>query len=449
MQLTATANRPTTSTPTQPAPSIDEVRAGRDALRLGDRGPAVELVQQELIAAGFLGKGQATGTFDARTEAAVRTFQGAKGLKVDGVVGPKTLGRIAAPTDKAKDPTPSYTTQGGTQIRAVPNDYAPKTTPQLVRANDPKLQRFLETQSTRAETNTDPAAARREVEAWTQKHPEVLKELGIKDVHALSPKQAIALSQRIATDAVDWPAGNKPLGPEKAVDGMGLEEALAARRASGKGSEGACRNFAELTHVSFETLKAMQDPATTQLRNTYAVDNSGGGHRTTGFVTIEPGGHAVATIADAAWNEGRAKLVDYTATTAHNDPSRSVRWSYLMRNIADGVGDPSRSAFRDRFDNGAGGAANDGKITQAEVTRAGGTAALSRTLDAMEPWHRGRMAELLTPEVMIALNAHRGALGQKELSPTSGANNLLYHGAGVRNVEQRDLEWKQKYAKLR
>jgi len=70
---------------TAPLPSIipafDE--DDRPTLRRGDKGPAVELVQTRVGV-------DATGTFDAITEAAVRSFQRAHGLVADGIVGPRT-----------------------------------------------------------------------------------------------------------------------------------------------------------------------------------------------------------------------------------------------------------------------------------------------------------------------------------------------------------------------
>jgi hypothetical protein len=58
------------------------------AVKRGDAGPCVKKVQQRLIAHGF-NPGKADGKFGPKTEATVRSFQQAKRLKVDGVVGPK------------------------------------------------------------------------------------------------------------------------------------------------------------------------------------------------------------------------------------------------------------------------------------------------------------------------------------------------------------------------
>lgn len=61
-------------------------------LRRGDEGPAVRDLQDHLARAGF---GVAEdGTFGAATEAAVRGFQAARGLHVDGICGPETWGAL-------------------------------------------------------------------------------------------------------------------------------------------------------------------------------------------------------------------------------------------------------------------------------------------------------------------------------------------------------------------
>jgi peptidoglycan hydrolase-like protein with peptidoglycan-binding domain len=58
-------------------------------LRLGAKGPAVVALQDALRAHGF-DPGASDGDFGPRTLTAVRRFQAARGLVVDGVVGPRT-----------------------------------------------------------------------------------------------------------------------------------------------------------------------------------------------------------------------------------------------------------------------------------------------------------------------------------------------------------------------
>lgn len=61
--------------------------------QIGDRDAKVGGIQQQLAAAGF--PGSANGVFDMQTEKAVRQFQQAKGLKVDGIVGEETLAALS------------------------------------------------------------------------------------------------------------------------------------------------------------------------------------------------------------------------------------------------------------------------------------------------------------------------------------------------------------------
>ena len=75
--------------------------AGTPVLRQGDRGWAVRVLQQQLKALGF-DPGPIDGIFGPRTEAAVKAFQRAVGIAVDGVVGPVTWSHL-----KARKSTPS------------------------------------------------------------------------------------------------------------------------------------------------------------------------------------------------------------------------------------------------------------------------------------------------------------------------------------------------------
>lgn len=467
------------------AAALDAVRAGQATLSRGDGGASVQTLQAALIAQGFLpardakGGRNDDGAFGGGTDQAVRAFQRAHGLSEDGVVGKNTLDALLASHGKGKGkpatntsdgydklPTlhtpgprevaaPDYKTAGGTRIRAVPNSYAPRTTPQTIVPKDERFHDFLKGQTNGMEKVTDVAKAQTEITAWAARNPTTLANLGIKDLRNLDPKQAAALSQCIATDITTWAPDGK-LSETRPLDSMGLDTALVALRTKGP-QVGACRNFAEATHSSFEILKAMQNPATTQLANTYAVDNPGGGHRTTAFVTIEPGGHAVATIVDAAWNEGDVthgrKGTDYTFSAAANDPKTSIRYSYFLRNVANHVGDGARDSFKSTFDNGAAYVDNhwagDKKIALAEVDKAGGIANLNAAINRLEPWNRGTMLAMLEPDVMVALNAHRGAVHETAVSPTAGANNLMYGGRQIANVAANDAKWNQARLRVR
>lgn len=64
-------------------------------LKQGDKGTQVKLLQQNLIALGYL-RGDADGIFGSGTKTAVMTFQAASGLTADGQAGIKTLNAIAS-----------------------------------------------------------------------------------------------------------------------------------------------------------------------------------------------------------------------------------------------------------------------------------------------------------------------------------------------------------------
>ena len=73
--------------PADPAPATD----ARPTIKKGSRGEYVTLLQTMLINRGYsCGSAGADGVFGTKTDSAVRTFQKAAGLVVDGIVGPKT-----------------------------------------------------------------------------------------------------------------------------------------------------------------------------------------------------------------------------------------------------------------------------------------------------------------------------------------------------------------------
>lgn len=79
-------------------------------LKRGSRGSKVKEVQEYLLALGYdLGQMGVDGKFGRRTRAAVRAYQKAAGLKVDGIVGKQTYAKLKdqanakSPTDDKKD----------------------------------------------------------------------------------------------------------------------------------------------------------------------------------------------------------------------------------------------------------------------------------------------------------------------------------------------------------
>lgn len=73
-------------------------RADADKLRLGDRGEAVRILQEQLIKAGYL-EGEPNGYFGPYTADAVRRFQAENYLAASGVAGPTTRAKLYASTN--------------------------------------------------------------------------------------------------------------------------------------------------------------------------------------------------------------------------------------------------------------------------------------------------------------------------------------------------------------
>ena len=93
-----------TSAPTPtPTPGVTPSRT----LRLGATGEDVKLVQNRLIALGYLTTA-ANGEYDSNTQAAVKAFQKRNSLSVDGVAGPKTYQKLFSDNPVAA-PTPTPT----------------------------------------------------------------------------------------------------------------------------------------------------------------------------------------------------------------------------------------------------------------------------------------------------------------------------------------------------
>ncbi len=73
-----------------------------DRIKYGDSGPLVTHVQQRLVHYGYYSAYAVDGKFGYSTYLAVRSFQYNNGLKVDGVVGPKTTAKLDSATATPK-----------------------------------------------------------------------------------------------------------------------------------------------------------------------------------------------------------------------------------------------------------------------------------------------------------------------------------------------------------
>lgn len=107
-----------------PAPDLNAVEYGQASLRRGMAGDSVAQLQRQLVRAGF--PVSVDGRFGPQTEAAVRRFQEARGIGVDGVVGPQTMEAFETSFDPGRrPPTGPVTPQN--PVPTVPAPRAPTT----------------------------------------------------------------------------------------------------------------------------------------------------------------------------------------------------------------------------------------------------------------------------------------------------------------------------------
>jgi peptidoglycan hydrolase-like protein with peptidoglycan-binding domain len=95
-------------------------RSTNPTLREGSKGPAVKELQNLLKAKGF-NPGPIDGAFGPKTKAAVLSFQRAKGITVDGIVGPQTWGKLKGAGGPAPTPNP-----GGGAVKGTAEDFVQK-----------------------------------------------------------------------------------------------------------------------------------------------------------------------------------------------------------------------------------------------------------------------------------------------------------------------------------
>lgn len=98
-------------------------------LRFGSQGSGVQQIQQELAIAGFY-SGPVTGYYGNQTQAAVRRFQQAQGLAVDGVVGPNTRAALQRQLSRPLA-TPQFTPTQIYYTTSYPSGSRPALTPAI------------------------------------------------------------------------------------------------------------------------------------------------------------------------------------------------------------------------------------------------------------------------------------------------------------------------------
>lgn len=87
-----------------------DVPVSHKTVKRGDSGPEVKELQNDLLQLHYdLGPSGADGIFGAKTEQAVKSFQGSVGLKQDGVCGPKTWSAIEEALGPDPGPVSLYT----------------------------------------------------------------------------------------------------------------------------------------------------------------------------------------------------------------------------------------------------------------------------------------------------------------------------------------------------
>jgi peptidoglycan hydrolase-like protein with peptidoglycan-binding domain len=94
-----------------------EFETSQPTVRWGSQGPAVKTLQAQLKKLGFE-PGPIDGIFGSDTDSAVRAFQRARGIQVDGIVGPQTWATLYVPVTPSR-PTPSSPPATGAGGRAI------------------------------------------------------------------------------------------------------------------------------------------------------------------------------------------------------------------------------------------------------------------------------------------------------------------------------------------
>ncbi len=198
------------------------------------------------------------------------------------------------------------------------------------------------------------------IETYAKQNPGTLAKLGITDIHALTPRQAVLLTNQITIEKLQYSHLQTNIsrlgGQVEGKSGDNVQqmndaipvEILLTTESSDEGN-GVCRNYAETAFALFETLKAMQDANRSKLNTTFCVisgfenwnsKNVPGFvdfHAWNSFVTIE-GDKVHAIVTDPTWadrdhadltNDNDLHKLDYTFNRLNSIVRRFQAFSLL------------------------------------------------------------------------------------------------------------------------
>lgn len=97
-----------------------------NTLKNGSKGSDVKKLQQALVDAGYsVGKAGVDGVYGSSTASAVKAYQKANGLSVDGIAGNQTLGKLYGSSSSSNNTSTPTTTQTEVKPSAEESTYAP------------------------------------------------------------------------------------------------------------------------------------------------------------------------------------------------------------------------------------------------------------------------------------------------------------------------------------
>jgi len=127
------------------APTLTAVAAGNGIIKKGMRGDSVAAIQR------MLGVSPINGIFDNKTLEAVKTYQNTNGLKVDGIVGPKTASKMVKGLN-TPTPTPSKPDENvGSEEAEIKNTSGRFTSQKAAETSLENLENINKTKATKDE----------------------------------------------------------------------------------------------------------------------------------------------------------------------------------------------------------------------------------------------------------------------------------------------------------